>query len=382
MVNQLAFSIVKQLALAVAPDNMAFLNDSKKYTIQEFKESQELKKLVEPGDIVITRTPGPLHASIRKIYNMIYDHLAIIIDSESILHIAPPKVRLLSSNVLLMKKRHPLILRMNIPKEEKTLLISELLKCVGDDYNYIRVMKLSGSVLLYKVIGQEPNFHKKILEKNLKNKQTICSDLIVYASMDASPIVRKFIEKSFKSLVVSKYGSFSPDDFKVLSELSGTFLKKIYETPLTPLVENESKLSIYSDKIVNNIQLLRKIREIIQQNDHMKHRFVSFLKIVKYLAMYEMIPFQKELIFKLIPLNKRIVEFVLLFFQLRELYKDNSKLTIKSQILQKLFPVLFLLGNKVLGKDEVELLLKKLEDIKFDKIVNLFNKVLNIKGKL
>jgi len=84
-------------------------------------------------------------------------------------------------------------------------------------------MKLSGSVLLYKVIGQEPNFHKKILEKNLKNKQTICSDLIVYASMDASPIVRKFIEKSFKSLVVSKYGSFSPDDFKVLSELSGTF---------------------------------------------------------------------------------------------------------------------------------------------------------------
>jgi len=147
-------------------------------------------------------------------------------------------------------------------------------------------------------------------------------------------------------------------------------------------VENESKLSIYSDKIVNNIQLLRKIREIIQQNDHMKHRFVSFLKIVKYLAMYEMIPFQKELIFKLIPLNKRIVEFVLLFFQLRELYKDNSKLTIKSQILQKLFPVLFLLGNKVLGKDEVELLLKKLEDIKFDKIVNLFNKVLNIKGKL
>lgn len=45
----------------------------------------------------------------RRLAHLKYDHLAIIIDDENMLHVAPPNIRVISSNILLMRKRNPFV---------------------------------------------------------------------------------------------------------------------------------------------------------------------------------------------------------------------------------------------------------------------------------
>ena len=47
----------------------------------------------------------------RKIINITYDHVSVLLNKDEALHISPPKIRIISSRHFLMKKMEPLIIR-------------------------------------------------------------------------------------------------------------------------------------------------------------------------------------------------------------------------------------------------------------------------------
>ena len=96
------------------------------------------------------------------------------------------------------------------------------MKFINKDYDYIRVLKLSSTIILYKVLQLEPKYK---LDNFEQIKHTICTDLIIFNMMDNSPVFKTFIEKIFNKLDVSKYGSFSADDFKVIFKFSIIHIK-------------------------------------------------------------------------------------------------------------------------------------------------------------
>jgi len=145
------------------------------------------------------------------------------------LHVAPPEIRLLSSNILLMKKRNPLvnsffsdltgqIVRLNISKEERNKIIEVLLDELNHEYDYGKVLALSLRVGAEKMLGIKKKSSPNILNKP---KSKICTDLIAYTIMEHSPKMKALIQKNFNKLDISHYDSFSPDDFWVYREFSG-----------------------------------------------------------------------------------------------------------------------------------------------------------------
>ena len=61
-------SFLKQVFSVITPDSLAFIqNEEKKYTLSEVVDSEEIKKLLEPADIIISRTPSKIYNFFRNI---------------------------------------------------------------------------------------------------------------------------------------------------------------------------------------------------------------------------------------------------------------------------------------------------------------------------
>jgi len=360
MSNQFVYQLLKHLALALYPEDITFLNDSKKYTIKEFMESQHLKSKLLPGDLVLTQTPGPIHATIRKVAHWRYDHLALIIDDENMLHIAPPHIRLLSSNVLLMKKRNPLVLRVNISKEERERIRTQLLKDVGERYDYSTALGLSVRVAALKMFEFGKKEKKEILDES---KRYICSDLIAYTFMELSPSFKNVCKRNFKKLDISNYQSFSPDDFWRLSELDSSMVSKIHDSPvLDPGVEEKhfsGRLAIAN--LANGLLLYKRVKNNIKRQK--AGTIGKFWIVFKYMFIHNLIPYEKELIAKILPVNTKFIEFVLVLLQVRQYYYDTV-IEQPTEIIKKLFPTFFLFSSRLIGHKELDMMVNRLSFIK------------------
>ena len=125
------------------------------------------------------------------------------------------------------------------------------------------------------------------------------------------------------------------------------------------------------------MEFIKRFSQLFKQNKAVATNFKLFIKIIKYLVVYDMIPFQKELIKGLIPLDKRLIDFALMVLRIREFYNTSAKTNVKILVFQKLFPLLFLVTSKVLSRNELETLLSKIEDFhkqKFGSLIKLIPK--------
>ena len=50
--------------------------------------------LLEPGDIILVKTPSMLYSGLRKVFKNEYDHTLVSIDKERCLHISYPRAKL------------------------------------------------------------------------------------------------------------------------------------------------------------------------------------------------------------------------------------------------------------------------------------------------
>ena len=49
---------------------------------------------IQPGDIILVKTPNFFYETLRKLYKTEHDHAVLIVDAQRCLHISYPKARL------------------------------------------------------------------------------------------------------------------------------------------------------------------------------------------------------------------------------------------------------------------------------------------------
>jgi hypothetical protein len=104
-----------------------------------------------------------------------------------------------------------------------------------------------------------------------------------------------------------------------LSRLEKLEIIPVYETPISLFALEDNPINsgrLWLNNLVNNVVLIRNMREFMARNN-VNGYLGKVMVVFKYFFIYDMIPFQKEIIHRLIPLNPRIVEFVLVLLQIR-----------------------------------------------------------------
>jgi len=106
----------------------------------------ELKKNVEvvrPGDLIFTRTPGNFYSFFRILANNSYDHMVVVLDKTTVLHIGPNRIRRLSLPIILDPLRKPFVLRPSFTGDEnREKFLAECTALLGRDYDTIRVYQI------------------------------------------------------------------------------------------------------------------------------------------------------------------------------------------------------------------------------------------------
>lgn len=72
---------------------------------------------VQPGDLILVRTPNVFYEAMRKLYSTRHDHLVVVIDEERCLNITYPKAKLVPVKPFLQMKRDPLVIRVRWTNE-------------------------------------------------------------------------------------------------------------------------------------------------------------------------------------------------------------------------------------------------------------------------
>ena len=84
---------------------------------------------------------------------------------------------------------------MNISKEEREKIKTQLQKDVGERYDYATALGLSVRVAASKMFELVKKEKKEVLDDP---KRYICSDLIAYTYMELSPAFKNVIKRNFK----------------------------------------------------------------------------------------------------------------------------------------------------------------------------------------
>ena len=135
-------------------------------------------KTVQPGDIILVKTPTFMHTKIREFSNSVYDHCIVILSksehenskepgkySLNCLQISYPKVKQCEAWPFMISCRQPMIIRPKISQENMKQFIAKSKKLVGKRYNFRQLMN---SILKQKTFKENPY-------------KVVCSDAIFKA---------------------------------------------------------------------------------------------------------------------------------------------------------------------------------------------------------
>ena len=95
--------------------------------------------MLQPGDLIVVRTPGTFYHLFRRAAKHSVDHLAIVVENGMFLHVGPPTIRLLPVELLLTPNRRPLVFRPKLSEEELNQLLRSLKSLIGQQYDTVRV---------------------------------------------------------------------------------------------------------------------------------------------------------------------------------------------------------------------------------------------------
>lgn len=149
-----------------------------------------------------------------------------------------------------------------------------------------------------------------------------------------------------------------------MSELDHEMISKIHEAPV--MNPNAKEAGFQPRELISNVAnslLLYKRVQGSLKRGKVTSPMGKMLIIFKYLFIHDLIPYQKELLMQLIPVNVRFIEFCLVLLQIRQYYYDTV-LEQPTEIIKKLFPTFFLVASKFLGHGEVDLILRRLQLVK------------------
>jgi hypothetical protein len=109
--------------------------------------------VLQPGDLIVVRTPGTFYRVFRSAANHKVDHLAIVVEKGMFLHVGPPTIRLLPVELLLTPNRRPLVFRPKLTQDELDSLLRSLKTLVGQQYDTVRVYSFVARLALSSYFG-------------------------------------------------------------------------------------------------------------------------------------------------------------------------------------------------------------------------------------
>jgi len=179
-------------------------------------------KRIQPGDLLLVKTPGTIYKIGRKITKNIYDHIAVVLYDDETLNIVVPKTIIRPTTIFSKPNRIPLIVR---PKWKNTSqlksFIIEMTKFKSSIYN--KKKTIIGILLstLYSRLGIK--FRMKKLDET--SRRWICTEAILICLMKAFP---EFKAITRLKLDYNSIGFATTNDFLRISEQFPELLNVVY----------------------------------------------------------------------------------------------------------------------------------------------------------
>lgn len=226
-------------------------------------------KTVQPGDIILVKTPTFMHTKIREFSNSVYDHCIVILSksghenskepgkySLNCLQISYPKVKQCEAWPFMISCRQPMIIRPKISQENMKQFIAKSKKLVGKRYNFRQLMN---SILKQKTFKENPY-------------KVVCSDAIFKAFWKAN-LEFEISDDEKKYLDYGRHGTFSVDDFYRVASF------RTDEFEVIELYPNSTSTDSYPQTIVN---IDDEVNKSILQRYGVVHAFNLLVFIYQY----------------------------------------------------------------------------------------------------
>ncbi|KRX08946.1 hypothetical protein PPERSA_08149 [Pseudocohnilembus persalinus] len=209
-------SFIENIAKITSQNSLLNSGENKnQVSFEEIKFAENLQNIIQPGDIIITKTPTTVYNIVRKLTKSEYDHVSIVLDKQNVIHIAPPQIRLINSQIFLTQKHKPIIIRANLSENQINDFLQNLMSQQNLNYDYNECLKLLGLKFLnnFVVLEKIPNI---TAQSSIIYKKKICSDLVFYCLAMVSQEFKNCLQNYVYDLDFYKFGNFSPDDLIIL----------------------------------------------------------------------------------------------------------------------------------------------------------------------
>jgi len=188
---------------------------------RKFKKNAIIKK-VQPGDLLIVKTPGLLYSFGRRLTRNTHDHIAVVLNNYKTLNIVVPKTIIRPIFIFIRPKKEPILLRPQWKNlDQRNKFISEIKKFKASVYNIRKTILGIILTTFYSWLGI------RIPMKKLRPsaKKWICTEAILNVLLKVLPCFKK-IERV--KLDYHSIGFATINDFLRISQQNPEILKIIY----------------------------------------------------------------------------------------------------------------------------------------------------------
>ena len=143
MGGSLTSLVVDNVANLLAIETLISHARDVKMTTAEREQANSKVSLLQPGDLILTKTPSVIYAFCRGLGHSDFDHIAVVLNDTSwCLHVSYPKAKTVPTHLFTHVKREPTILRPRFDSEQhrEAFLRRVTQDTLGKSYDYYRVV--------------------------------------------------------------------------------------------------------------------------------------------------------------------------------------------------------------------------------------------------
>ncbi|KAL3663108.1 hypothetical protein V7S43_012048 [Phytophthora oleae] len=220
-------ALATSAAQVLAPNSLQFNEHEFQRSPKEAQDAaREAAKLVKPGDLIFITTSGLVYSVGRYLTENAYDHVVVVLDEHTVLHVGMPSVKLMPLERLLLPQRQPVVLRVPMPEAELHLFLRCARQLIGCKYDVVRAYQLMLRLVLKRVTGTTP---LPRLPLDVKSNAWICSDSIIVLLAGCCKEFREALAKARNEndLDIFTLGSASMTDFQRIRRVQPDIISRV-----------------------------------------------------------------------------------------------------------------------------------------------------------
>ena len=194
---------------------------------------REILAVLQPGDIILLRSPGFLYDTFRFLTNSPHDHAVVAVTASRVLHFAPPHAREIPTRKAVQDKYEPRVLRPVIDDERALAsFVKDMRKLARNQtaYDYGRLASMVSRLSVDAQLGGAGRFLGPMASGEATHG--VCTDAILRSLMKRCKPFRKTVKTCEPPLDFVMHGAASVRDFERLASL-GLF-EVVFSSAPTP----------------------------------------------------------------------------------------------------------------------------------------------------